>query len=178
MNKVKAPIILLWYKRDLRIQDHFPLTDALTIGAQKNIPVIAIYVFEPFITSSPDFSLFHRQCIEQSLICLATSLQSIGIELIIFERKISDVFKEIQEKYIIAQMLSHEETGNGRTYSRDKKVAQYFQFQNIVWKEYPSNGVVRRLKNRHEWQKIWKARMSKVILPTPLGQKYFQPYVN
>lgn len=69
-NKTES-IILVWYKRDLRVSDHAPLTEAIQRGKVKNIRVIAFYSFEPRVTSASDFSDFHRQFIEDSLNALA-----------------------------------------------------------------------------------------------------------
>ena len=64
-------------------------------------------------------------------------------------------------------LWSHEETGNQWTYIRDKQVASWCRAHNLVWHEYPSNGVVRRLKTRNEWSKIRDQRMSAPIFKSP-----------
>lgn len=163
----KEQIIIVWYKRDLRVSDHKPLTRACELSQEMGIPVIGIFAFEPRIVSAPDFSDFHRQFIEDSLVDLSMSLQNIGIPLIIFERNISDVMKYIQTHYQIYHIFSHEEMGNTITYERDILMAKYLKAKNIPWTEYPTNGVVRRLKSRDTWSKIWKKRMMAPILPPP-----------
>ena len=39
-------------------------------------------------------------------------------------------------------------------------VLAYCKNSEICMTEYPNNGVVRRLKNRNSWDKIWSERMS------------------
>ena len=163
----KQKIILVWYKRDLRISDHLPLTEAMKHGKSKKIPVIAFYSFEPKVTLAPDFSDFHRQFIEDSLLDLSLALEGIGVSLLIFERNISDVLKYILELYEILHIYSHEETGNAITYQRDIMMAKYLSLKDIPWREFPTNGVVRRLTNRDDWSKIWNLRMMAPILPPP-----------
>lgn len=169
----KQKIILVWYKRDLRISDHLPLTQALKAWSEKNIAVLAFYSFEPRVTSAPDFSDFHRQFIEDSLIDLDWSLESIGVPLVIFERNISDVMKYILDSYRVDSVFSHEETGNAITYDRDIMMGKYLNSKNIPWIEYPTNWVVRRLKSRDDWSKIWNNRMMTPILPPPELQETF-----
>ncbi len=169
----KQKIILVWYKRDLRISDHLPLTEAMKHGISQNISVIAFYCFEPKVTRAPDFSDFHRQFIEDSLLNLSVSLERIGVSLLIFERNISEVLKYILEWYTIEHIYSHEETGNVITYDRDIMMGKYLNSKNIPWTEYPTNGVVRRLSNRDDWSKIWNQRMMVTILPPPNWQKPF-----
>jgi deoxyribodipyrimidine photo-lyase len=89
--------------------------------------------------SAPDFSDFHRQFIEESLIDLRESLSSIGVPLIIFERHISDVMKYILEYYDVDSIFSHEETGNAITYERDIMMGKYLRAKGIAWTEYPTN---------------------------------------
>lgn len=42
-------------------------------------------------------------------------------------------------------------------------------------KEYPTNGVVRRLNNRDSWNHIWKTRISKDIFLPQKIQKRLEP---
>jgi deoxyribodipyrimidine photo-lyase len=91
------------------------------------------------VTGAPDFSDFHRQFIEDSLIDLVGSLESIGVPLIIFERHISDVMKYIFEHYDVDSVYSHEETGNAITYERDIMMGKYLRSKGISWTEYPTN---------------------------------------
>ncbi len=142
---IKHKIILVWCKRDLRVRDHAPLFEALKMGREKHIPVVAMYSFEPSVTNAPDFSDFHRQCIGDALFDIQNSLKEIGVELLVFERPISDAFKYILERCDIVHVFSHEETGNSITYRRDIQMMKYLKAKNISWIEFPTNGVVRRL---------------------------------
>ena len=169
----KQKIILVWFKRDIRISDHRSLSEALSRWKSQDIPVIAFYSFEPRVTSAPDFSDFHRQFIEESLRDLSQSLKGLNIPFFIFERNISDVMKYILEFYDVEHIFSHEETWNTITYERDIMMGKYLKSKNILWTEYPTNGVVRRLKSRDDWSKIWNSRMIVPILPPPDPQGSF-----
>ncbi|MFM7851203.1 MAG: deoxyribodipyrimidine photo-lyase/cryptochrome family protein, partial [Flammeovirgaceae bacterium] len=59
-------------------------------------------------------------------------------------------------------IFSHQETGNAITYQRDKDVAAFCSRHQIEWKEYPTNGVVRRLYHRNNFNKRWFETMSAV----------------
>ena len=169
----KEKVVLVWYKRDLRIRDHLPLATAREISNKKNLPLIAFYCFEPNITSAQDYSNFHRQFITDSLLDLTDSLQRIGVQFIIFERNISSALKYIQEFYDIDHIFSHEETGNSLTYRRDILMKKYLRSKQISWTEFPNNGVVRRLKSRDDWSKIWNSRMQAALIPPPESQNIF-----
>ncbi len=174
----KQKIILVWYKRDLRISDHCPLVDAIARWKSQHIPVIAFYSFEPRVTNAPDFSDFHRQFIEDSLHDLSHSLEDIWVPLLIFEQNISDAMKCILEHYEVESIFSHEETGNMITYDRDIMMGKYLKSKKIHWTEYPTNWVVRRLKSRDDWSRIWQSRMFEGVLPIPEGQISFTPDIT
>ena len=57
-------IQVVWFKRDLRFEDHAPLAEAARRG-----PVLPLYVFEPSVVSAPDFSGQHagfaRECLTE-----------------------------------------------------------------------------------------------------------------
>ncbi len=169
----KQKIILVWYKRDLRISDQRPLAEALSFGKKYSIPVVAFYSFEPCVTSAPDFSDFHRQFIEGSLLDLQSSLATLSVPLALFERSISEVMKYILSLYDIHAIFSHEETGNAITYHRDIMMGKFLRSRGITWTEYPTNSVVRRLSSRDDWSKIWSRRMIEPILSPPEWQKAF-----
>ena len=169
----KEKIILVWYKRDLRISDHMPLSEAMKSARSKRISVIAFYSFEPRVVEAPDFSPFHRQFIEDSLQDLSKSLMTLSVPLLVFTKSLSDTLKCILEHYDIEHIYSHEETGNAITYDRDIMMGKYLRSRDIPWTEYPTNWVVRRLKSRDAWSQIWNARMIVPILPPPEPQRSF-----
>ena len=53
---------LVWFKRDLRLQDHQPLWHAVKEGA-----VLPVYIVEPDYWQQPDTSLRHWQYIAPAL---------------------------------------------------------------------------------------------------------------
>ena len=56
---------------------------------------------------------------------------------------------------------------NSWSYDRDKKVSKWCNEKNIVWKEFPYNGVIRRLKDRDYWKKERDSRMKIALSETP-----------
>lgn len=64
---------LVWFKRDLRIQDHAALTEAARRG-----PVRCIYIVEPQLWAQPDTSLQHFEFIQESLKDLHEDLKVLG----------------------------------------------------------------------------------------------------
>ena len=149
---------LVWFKRDLRWHDHAALSQASQSG-----PVRCIYVVEPELWSQPDAALQHFEFIRESLQALDQFLRSEGGELEIHHGDMLDVLTRLWNERAFTAMYSHEETGNGWTFARDVKVADWCRTHRVAWHEYPQFGVVRRLKNRDHWKSAWEQHMQKPL---------------
>ena len=64
------------------------------------------------------------------------------------------------KNYTISTVYSHQEIGNTLTYQRDKSIKKVFKNNSIEWKEYQTNGIVRKLKSRQNWEHLWESRMN------------------
>ncbi|MDY7575146.1 FAD-binding domain-containing protein [Actimicrobium sp. CCI2.3] len=134
---------IVWFKHDLRIRDHAPLTDAAATG-----PVLALFLHEPDIILAPDFSASHGAFIRECLDSLNAALQERGAELVEMTGSATEVFEKIWQQQPFATLWSHEETGNWVSYQRDKQVAAWCRQRGVLWRQYPQNGVLRGLTSR------------------------------
>ncbi len=155
-------IQVVWLKRDLRIQDHTGLCAAAKLG-----PVLPVFTWDASVWSSPDYATQHVQFVRECLATLKTDLQAIRLDLFQSTQGILQVLASLHQQHRLAALHSHEETGNQRTYALDIAVAKWCKKHGVVWHEYPQNGVVRRLKNRDHWDKLWKERMQTLVSPVP-----------
>ena len=149
---------LVWFKRDLRWQDHEALANA-----SQNGPVRCIYIVEPELWLQPDCALQHFEFIRESLLEVDTYLRSRGGCVEVHAGEAADVLAQLWNESPFSKLYSHEETGNSFTYARDLKVATWCHTKNIAWTEVAQFGVVRRLKNRNLWQKEWERHMASPI---------------
>ena len=146
---------LVWFKRDLRWQDHAALAHAASLG-----PVHCVYVIEPELWLQPDTALQHFEFVRESLVELDAHLRTMGGCVEIHMGELPDVLRKIWNEAPFKGLYAHEETGNGLTYARDLKVAEWCQAHGVDWQEFPQFGVVRRLKNRNLWQAAWEQHMA------------------
>ena len=153
---------LVWFKRDLRIHDHVPL-----LNATKQGPCLCLYVYEPELIQAPDFDNAHLQFINDSLRELRDQLRKLGGDLMIRVGRMPDVLGKICEQYEISKIWAHEETFNGVSYARDRRVRAWAKSHGVELKEVPNNGVVRRLKSRDGWAKQWQQRMLQPLAESP-----------
>ncbi len=160
---------LVWFKKDLRIHDHAPLTLAALAG-----PVLAVYAYEPGIINAPDFSAQHLAFANECLAELELELNARGGRLVRLVGEMPDVLNRIFAATPFTDLWSHEETGNGATFARDIAVAAWCQSRGVNWHEIPQNGVVRKLSDRNGWSKRWDERMSEPLTLAPPSIKTAQ----
>ena len=145
---------LVWFKRDLRLHDHAPL-----VAAQAHTHALGLFVIEPEWLQSAECDASH---VEFALGCLAelrVALAQRGMPLLVRVGSMVQVLAQLQPEAPFTHLLSHEETGPGWSYTRDKQVAAWCKSLHIQWQEFTQTGVVRRLGSRTGWAKRWQARM-------------------
>lgn len=149
-------LAVVWFKRDLRLTDHAPLHAALS----KPTPIILLYVFEPTILAQPDFSDRHGQFITQSIRDIQGNLGQLNLRMTVLMGEMEKVLDSIYLHYGSFSLFSYEETGTDATWLRDRQVAGWCQSHHLDWKEFPTNGVVRKLKSKSEWASVQRQRLS------------------
>lgn len=153
---IKQQINIVWFKRDLRFTDHEPL-----YFAQKNgLPILLVYIFEPSVMSYPDSDNRHWRFIYESLQEMNEKLHYYNAQIFLFHNEAVTVFDTLTQFYSIQRVFSSQEIGNKLTYERDKSIKNLFNKHNITWNEYQTNGIIRRLKSRQEWEKRWETKMT------------------
>jgi deoxyribodipyrimidine photo-lyase len=164
---------LVWFKRDLRLQDHKPLAEAL----KSDLPVLGLYIHETNIWSDPHYSKRHEQFVRDSIEELEAKLKNRGISMLCCRATFGKTFDFLQSHFDIKTVFSFQETGLRCTYERDKQAALYFQRCHISWKEYQQNGVIRALSHRKSWVPQWYKFMSSPW-DEPEWQSYTHPLVK
>jgi deoxyribodipyrimidine photo-lyase len=155
---VKQTINIVWFKRDLRFTDHEPLFHA----QQSSLPLLLLYVFEPSVINFHDSDERHWRFVYQSILDMNDKLANLNSCVHIFHHEADYVFSELMKNYTISTVFSHQEIGNELTYQRDKYLKKVFKNNSIEWNEYQTNGVIRKLKNRHNWEQLWEHKMNEI----------------
>jgi deoxyribodipyrimidine photo-lyase len=157
-------INVVWFKRDLRLSDHAPL-----YFAQKTkIPTLCLYVFEPELEKYRDWDQRHARFVRQSL----DEMNQV-IPILVTRDNVISILEKISFHFKIKHLLSHQETGVGPTYKRDIDVARWCKKQNISWKQFQSNGVVRALKHKDQWERLWAKHMNYQLIQNDLKKISF-----
>lgn len=157
-----AGLQVVWFKRDLRVFDHRPLAGAAAAG-----DVLPLYIVEPELWRQPDASARQWNFARECLGALQDDLARLGRPLMVRMGEAVDVLRDLHERFGVAALWSHEETGNDWTYARDRAVAAWAKAEGIVWREERQFGVVRRLKSRNGWAARWDQDMAQPLTPPP-----------
>ena len=160
---MQPKVIIVWFKRDLRVFDHAPLVNAVNDADF----VLPLFVVEPDYWRLPTSSRRHWCFVNDCLHELDASLASLGQLLILRVGEMGEVLDDLSRHVQIAAIYAHEETGDAWTYARDQKVHAFCQKAKIPFRESPANGVVRRLKNRNDWATMRHQRMLASRIPRP-----------
>ncbi len=153
---------LVWFKRDLRIDDHRPLVEAARLG-----PVLPLYVVEPDYWQLPDSSQRQQAFVADSLIELDRQLGRLGQGLIVQVGDATEVLASLHRRHGFRAIFCHEETGNDWTFVRDRAVRGWCRDAGVDLHEYPQFGVKRGLRERDGWSRHWEAFMAESALEPP-----------
>lgn len=154
---------LVWFKRDLRAQDHA----ALAAAASADGPVICLYIIEPWLWAQPDYSGRHYAFLTETLAELDRALRARGGSLTVRTGEAVAVLEGLHRQQPIDAIHAHEETGLIATWERDRAVARWARRQGIVFIEHRQTGVIRALASRNGWAKRWDGFMSQPVIPAP-----------
>ena len=149
-------INVVWFKRDLRLQDHAPLAAAIADGR----PLLLLYCIEPALLEDPHYRTRHWRFIWQSLQDMQTALSRYGCRILVTRGDPQTVLSAIHREFGLHTLYSHEETGLAVTYERDRAIGDWCARAKVTWHEFASNGVTRGRRNRRGWNRAWEATMS------------------
>ena len=147
---------VVWFKRDLRLADHAPLAAAIERGE----PLLLLYIIEPKLLRDPHYRGRHWHFIAQSLQAMNDELAVLGAQIQVLEGEPVSLLNRLHQSQPICHLYSHEETGLGVTFERDRQVAAFCAAQGIAWHEYQTNGIQRGRCDRRGWNGAWQRVMS------------------
>lgn len=156
------PLNIVWFKRDLRAEDHRPLAAAAARG-----PVLPLYVAEPALWSQPTMSARQWAFVAECLWELRRDLGACGQPLVVRVGDVVETLRQLHREHGVASLHSHEETGDLWTFDRDQRVAAWAAAAGVPWTEHRQSGVIRRIKSRNGWAKAWDGFMAEPATPKP-----------
>ena len=145
---------VVWFKRDLRIEDHTALSEATQRG-----PVLALYVIEPTLWEQLSTSTRHWQVTRTAILDLRKSIEKLGGTLCVRIAEMPQALAQLKFELADFSLFCHEEIGEKWSYQRDKAVSNWCRTENIKLTELPQFGVFRGQHDRDGWAGRWQAFM-------------------
>ncbi len=156
-------VSIVWFKRDLRVHDHAPLVHAAAAGR-----VLPLLIVEPELWQQADASGRQYAFFRESVAELSAQLARRGAPLVIRVGEAAEVLAALVREQAVVAVHSHEETGNGWTYARDRRVAARLRELGVRWQQHRQFGVVRGLRERKAWVVQWERLMGEPVLASPV----------
>ncbi|MCW1955757.1 MAG: deoxyribodipyrimidine photo-lyase/cryptochrome family protein [Roseobacter sp.] len=153
---------VVWFKRDLRSFDNRALAAAAARG-----PVLPLYVVEPELWAGRDMSARQWAFVAETLVELRGELARLGQGLVVRQGEICRVLERIRAEHGAFTLWAHEETGNGWTYARDRRVAGWCRAAGLAFCEIKNHGVTRALATRNGWAASWDSFMGEPLTAAP-----------
>jgi len=97
MNINKEEIHIVWFKRDLRLQDNEAIQNAL----KANKRVLFLYVFENSLIEDPHYDTLHWNFIKESLVNLNADLKKYNTKILCVQTEVVSAFNQLFDSYFI-----------------------------------------------------------------------------
>lgn len=155
---------IVWFKRDLRVQDHAPLTHAVqSVKSHNQSGVLCLFIHEPSHFKEPGFALQHSAFLRECLDDLRQQLQALGGDLIEVVGEAVDEFEKL--RVLLAtngsklEIFSHQETTSLRDFNRDVSVNLWCKKHGVKHREFGQNAVLRGSANRTSCDNAFESHM-------------------
>ena len=96
-------MVVVWFKRDLRLLDHEPLVKAIRSDQR----ILLLYSFEPLWVNNGHYSQKHIDFIKQSLEDLQRQLHPYNTQLLIAQEDILTLFQKLEAIEKISCIISY-----------------------------------------------------------------------
>ena len=128
----------MWFKRDLRMLDHAPLSDGCENGK-----ILPLYILEPSLWKQPDVSYRHFLYLQHYVSQLDEMFIKKGSRLVIKVGEALPVLKSLANRHNIKKIFSHYETWNKFSKDRDAAIRKWTEknsISNLSWRNSTVKG--------------------------------------
>ncbi|MFT5281060.1 MAG: deoxyribodipyrimidine photo-lyase [Flavobacteriaceae bacterium] len=167
---MKKPLSIMWFRRDLRLNDNHALLKALL----SKVPVLPIFIFDTDILDTLPKDDHRISYIHKALSNMDAELKkNYNSSLAIFHGKPIDIFAEITKKYDIQDVyINHDYEPYAK--KRDVEIERYLETQGVNFQTYKDQVIF-------EKSEVVKDDQSVYVVYTPYMKRWkanFNPKVN
>jgi deoxyribodipyrimidine photo-lyase len=129
---MKTKVSILWFRRDLRLEDNAGLCQALASG----FPVLPIFIFDTAILDALENKSDRRvDYIHQALSAINLTLKNYHSKLSSFYGKPLEIFQQLSQEYDIQAVFCNRDY-EPQAIERDTEIYNFFQSQLIPFKAF------------------------------------------
>jgi len=170
---------IIWFRRDLRLNDQAALFHALKSGK----PVVPIFIFDQLILDQLEDKQDRRVAfIHAALHDMQSTLQSVGSSLEVYYGTPEMVFQKLIKKYVIGSVFANHDY-EPYALERDQLIASELASSGIEFKSYKDQVIFEKKEVVKDdgtaytiftpYCKKWKAKLSPLYLEAYPTEKYF-----
>ncbi|WP_458110302.1 cryptochrome/photolyase family protein [Bacillus zhangzhouensis] len=121
-------IVVIWFRRDMRLDDHIALSKAITYAKKHEYKLFALYHVDPFFTEM-ELDLNHEHFF-QSLAHFVKEARESQVYVHLFHDDVLSAFQQVIDVYDIkAVFFNEDQVGIGQT--RDHRVSDFLEGKGI-----------------------------------------------
>ncbi len=154
-----SQIHVIWFKRDLRVQDHAPLRAAYQAAMANRSTILPLYIVEPDYWRLAMHSKRQYDFVCESLTSLRAALTALGAKLCIRVGEASAILANLHKTQGIAALHLHEEIGVKWVTARNQRVKSWCHRTGIAWRAHQPYGVFSDMSDRTGWSDRWLSLM-------------------
>ena len=156
------PPTLVWYRRDLRTQDHEPLAKACSRGS-----VIPVFVLDDALLFHPETAVARVEFLLYSLRALDARLRELGGRLLIERGQPEQVLPRLAQRHGCRQVLAHTDSERLVGRVRDARVGRALQDNGVNLEWIEPAGASAELQPYGAWNRQWHGAMAAAPVPEP-----------
>ena len=156
------PPTLVWYRRDLRTQDHEPLAKACSRGS-----VIPLFVLDDALLFHPETAVARVEFLLHSLRALDARLRELGGRLLIERGQPEQVLPRLAQRHGCRQVLAHTDSERLVGRVRDARVGRALQDNGVSLEWIEPAGASAELQPYGAWNRQWHGAMAAALVPEP-----------
>jgi deoxyribodipyrimidine photo-lyase len=155
-------LTILWFRRDLRLDDHPALQQACRLGA-----VLPLFVLDPALLHHPETGVARVAFMLASLQALDGDLRRRGGRLLVCHGDPLQLLPELARRWRAQRVLAHADSERIVGRLRDARVAAALRRDGVPlhWIEPP--GATAELLSYPTWRRSWLTAMAEAPLPAP-----------
>ncbi|EKF37567.1 cryptochrome/photolyase family protein [Bacillus xiamenensis] len=121
-------IVVIWFRRDMRLDDHTALSKAITYAKKHQYPLFAFYHLDPFFTEM-ELDL-NNEHFFQNLAHFVKEARESQVYVHLFHDDVLSAFQQVMDVYDIkAVFFNEDQVGNG--HRRDNQVTNFLEEKGI-----------------------------------------------